>query len=121
MKMKSMKELENKIEFFIIETLDHFNQIKYIMEDETLKNGQKLDHIESQLSVWKKRLQNDFCISDNNSDFIDAGYLALSENLEQLKLLILQYVCRESNLNFAFTFDNDYNSNSSSILKELGV
>lgn len=98
--MKSLKELEQKIEKHIIETLSNYREIKDILENKDYSPEQKIKHSLyiinhlKEMRIKKFKLDSEYAAND----LVLEGEYELTMNLEELKLEILHNILNNSSI-----------------------
>lgn len=98
--MKSMKELEQKIEKHIIETLSNYYQMTYILENPDYTPEQKIKHSLYIINHLRKMRKNQFKLDSEYAanDLVLEGQYELTMNLEELKLEILHNIMTHTSI-----------------------
>lgn len=116
--MKTIRELEQKIEKAIIETLSSYRTIECVLEDTDLTPEEKIKHALGHIKRFRIGIQNEFeLIGDGRPvDKLIFGYDYESiENLEELKMLILHKIMNST------TSSNLINPDDLSIFDDITV
>jgi hypothetical protein len=102
-----IKELEERIEKRIIESVGVLTEITIDIDDKKLTSDEKVKKIKESIDYFLRDFNKTFRMSQHNRKLVYDGVPELISDIEELKTSIAEYIIRNSEESLRYTKDID--------------